>query len=143
MAVLNSAAFPRDKLIRSVRGRLPLNTTQITDSVNSALGFTTVKYRFLVSISISLNLLNIYMPKTVILTCVWTEANVLTLVPNLNLSFCPMLLLNIYYFIFLMPTELFSALSVPRLYNTSPLETKESPGGFSSWEYKDENGVCP
>jgi hypothetical protein len=28
--------------------------------------------------------------------------------------------------------EVFSALSVPQLYNTSPLAAKESPGGFSS-----------
>jgi hypothetical protein len=37
-------------------------------------------------------------------------------------------------------STVFSALSVPRLYNTSPLAAKESPGGFISWEYKDENG---
>jgi hypothetical protein len=38
---------------------------------------------------------------------------------------------------------IFSALSVQQLYNTSPLAAKESPGGFSSLEYKDENGACP
>jgi hypothetical protein len=37
----------------------------------------------------------------------------------------------------------FSALSVPRMYNTSSLPAEESPGGFNSWEYKEENGVWP
>jgi hypothetical protein len=37
----------------------------------------------------------------------------------------------------------FSALSVPRLYNTSPPAAKEIPGGLNSWEYNDKNGACP
>jgi hypothetical protein len=39
--------------------------------------------------------------------------------------------------------DLFSVLSVRRLYNEDLFKLKlvESPGGFSSWEYKEENGA--
>jgi hypothetical protein len=41
--------------------------------------------------------------------------------------------------------DLFSVLSVQHLYNEDLFKVQlvESPGGFSSWEYQDENGACP